>query len=339
MHSIFKFRKEVTPEILELLTSVTLGTNGAHYRHLDTRERVLEADNPVFLSIERHTKVLGNVTFCQREKDWYLRYFAFDNALQSSGEKKSKGREGLLKRELGRFFDELLNGNTEYGDVKAVYAYIDPHNEKSLWMSQNFGFKQIGTVATQTFSRVRHSKKHRVRMVSDWKDVSSAVDSYYGNHDFYHTTQTQKPPYYVLYDAQGELLACAKVTRVNWEIKRLPGKLGGVLTKVIPFIPGLNRLIKPKHHSFIVPEGVVARDNDANVLTELFEGILALENEHVIIWWMDQEDELYTSVQPAVNWGLLNKIVGVNEVHLVCRKREATPKRNPPFYTSGFDFV
>ena len=108
MHPIFKFRTEVTEEILALLESVTLGTDGAHYRHLDTRERIFESDNPLFLSMERHTKVLGNVTFCRREKNWYIRYFAFDGAMQAQGKKKSSSN-GLLKRELNAFFDRQLN--------------------------------------------------------------------------------------------------------------------------------------------------------------------------------------------------------------------------------------
>ena len=108
MHPIFKFRTKATEEIITLLESVVLGTDGAHYRHLDTRERVQEADNPLFLSMERHEKVLGNVTFCKRDKNWYIRYFAFDGAHQAQGKKKSSS-QGLLKRELNAFFDHQLN--------------------------------------------------------------------------------------------------------------------------------------------------------------------------------------------------------------------------------------
>jgi hypothetical protein len=72
LSSIFKIRKEATPALLELLNNTILGTNGAKYRHLDTTSRILEADNPLFLSLERRDKVIGNVTFCQRDNFCYI---------------------------------------------------------------------------------------------------------------------------------------------------------------------------------------------------------------------------------------------------------------------------
>ena len=52
--SLIHIRENPTPAIIELLESVTLGTNGAHYRHLDTREKIYETDNPLFLTLERN---------------------------------------------------------------------------------------------------------------------------------------------------------------------------------------------------------------------------------------------------------------------------------------------
>ena len=99
----------MTEEILDLLKETTLGTNGAIYRHLDTSTRVKEIDAPLFLTLERNGKVLGNVTFCQRGEHWYIRYFAFRTFLQSG--KKSKLNENgnsLLKKELNAFFDHVF---------------------------------------------------------------------------------------------------------------------------------------------------------------------------------------------------------------------------------------
>ena len=56
----FTIRNEATPELLELLGRVTLGKNGAMYKHLDTPTRIHEADNPLFVSLERDGKVQGN---------------------------------------------------------------------------------------------------------------------------------------------------------------------------------------------------------------------------------------------------------------------------------------
>lgn len=40
-----------TEQLNELLQSTTLGTNGANYQHMDTSTRILEIDNPLFLSL------------------------------------------------------------------------------------------------------------------------------------------------------------------------------------------------------------------------------------------------------------------------------------------------
>ncbi len=109
LHPLFKIRTEVTTGILDLLNRTVLGTNGAKYKHLDTSNRIYEADNPLFLSIERHEKTLGNVTFCRRGKHWYIRYFAFHSLAQAGGVKKSEDKgNSFLKRELNQFFAQLF---------------------------------------------------------------------------------------------------------------------------------------------------------------------------------------------------------------------------------------
>lgn len=342
MHPIFKFRKTPTEEVISLLESVTLGTDGAHYRHLDTRERIQEADNPLFLTMERHTKVLGNVTFCRRKKNWYIRYFAFDGALQAHGKKKSSSR-GLLKKELNAYFDHQLSS----GEVESFYAYIDPRNVKSLWMSENFGFETVGKIATQTYSSVKKPKIGRVKMDVDPQKIPFEVEWHFRTQRFYFNDQLKKGKHFTIRDEKGELLAFAKTTEAHWEIKRLPGKFGGAMVKILPFIPFVNRLIKPKNHSFLVPEAVFIKDNNPELFSELFNGILAQSNERVLIWWVDENDQLYSSVKANMKWGLLNKIIGVNQVNLVERSldasdigdKEGASQTGAQFYTSGFDFV
>lgn len=333
LHPIFKFRTQVTEGIISLLESVTLGTDGAHYKHLDTRERIQEADNPLFLSMERHEKVLGNCTFCRRDKNWYIRHFAFDGAMQSDGKKKSSSN-GLLKRELNSFFDEQLKS----GEVGSFYAYIDPRNVKSLWMSENFGFKTVGKIATQTYSSIDHLKTKRVTMEDQPTKIPQEIHSNFQHQTFYFTEQLKKGTHFSIRNESGELIAFAKTTHAHWEIKRLPGKMGGTLVKLIPFLPLISRLIKPKDHRFVTAEAVYIKDNDPKLLKELFDGILSHTKRRIIFWWVDELDQLYTDVRSQIKWGILDTLIGVNEVHLVERSLSSKPT-NQTFYTSGFDFV
>ena len=341
LSSIFKLREKATPELIGLLESVTLGTNGAHYRHLDTAERIHQADNPLHLSLERsENKVLGNITFCRRESAWYVRYFAFDPFVQGSGEKKSSGSGGRLKSELEQFFEGILSGMKPYGEVNSFYAYIDPNNEKSLWMSENFGFESMATIATQTFSRSRIPEQTNVRKNDNWEEVAPLIRTEFSDYQNYFEHHLQKGPFYILRDQNNEIIACAKATKATWKIERLPGKLGGILPKIIPFIPGLRNIIKPKKHTFFVPEAVFVRDQNPDILQELFEGILHIENEYLLIWWTDEKAPLYKATKDQVRWGLLHTLIGTNKAHLMVKYNSVFEfDKSTPVYTCGFDFV
>ena len=341
LSSIFKLRNEVTPEILELLTQTTLGTNGAMYRHLDTPTRILEADNPLFLTMERNEKVLSNITFCQRGTSWYIRYFAFNSFLQAGMTKKKEDKgNSFLKRELNQFFNEVFDGKHSNHAVQSMYAYIDPRNDRSKWMSENFGFSVVSKLTTQSFSRLYPKTSKRLVQLTDWNNIEPIVQEKYGDHAYYFTTHAEKAPFYCLKAENGEIIATCRVTKVNWEILRIPGKMGGFLTKVLPLIPFLNKLIKPKHHTFLVPEIVTAKANDPQLIEELFSAVLAVEKLHLMLWWIDQKDELFTSVKNQVSWGLFHKLVGSHPVDVVERRNPTLPfQTKPPIFVTAFDMV
>lgn len=341
LSSIFKIRNEATPALLDLLTSTTLGTNGAQYRHLDTRQRIQEADDPIFLSMERNEKVIANVTFCRRGSFWYVRYFAFSSFAQAGSKKKEEDKgNSLLKRELNTFFDEVFDGKHTEEPVQSMYAYIDPKNDRSKWMSENFGFSVVAHLATQTYSRVYPKRSDRLIKSDNWEDISSLVMFNFKDHQYFFTSQTNKPPFYILKDKTGEIIAFTRVTTVNWEIVRLPGKFGGFLTKMIPFIPVLNKLINPKKHTFLVPEIVYVKNNDAILLNELFSGVLADKKLNLLIWWTDVNEPIYRAVKDKMNWGLLNKLIGVAPVDVVQRCHPAfNAKTDNPVFVTAFDMV
>lgn len=338
---LFKLRTEVTPEIIDLLQQTTLGTNGAKYKHLDTSTRIYEADNALFLSVERRHKTLGNVTFCRRGEHWYIRYFAFQSVLQRADQKKTNHKgNSVLKRELRSFFEQALQGNESNPAVRSMYAYIDPKNDKSKWMSENFGFQTIAKLATQSFSRIYPKMSKRFMHCDDWNEIAPIIREFYGDHQYYFETHCSKPPFYVLRDENKEVIACARIVHVNWEIVRLPGKMGGFLTQSIPYIPLLRKLIKPQKHQFVVPEIVWSKNNDSKLLTELFESILADQKLNLILWWTDVRNPLYQNIKSKVNWGMLHPIIGVAPVDVVQLKSIVNPKtQQQPVFVTAYDMV
>lgn len=335
LSQIFKIRDSVTPQIIALLEQTTLGTNGAMYRHLDTSARIKEADNPLFLSMERNNKVIGNITFCRRGRDWYIRYFAFHTLVQS-GQKIKKEEKGnsFLKRELNQFFTDAFEGKIDGTELQSMYAYIDPKNGRSKWMSENFNFRVIGQLVTQTYSRIKPKASKRLEKITDWKTIEGFVLKNYSDHAYFFDAHASVAPFYAMKDENGNIIACARTSIVQWEIIQLPGRSGRLLTKVIPFIPFLNRLIKPKNHTFLVPEIVCVKDYGPAILDELFSAILYEEKLNLMIWWLDQKDSLYQNVKAKINWGLLHKIIGVSPVDVVQRTADGQP-----IYTDRTVFV
>lgn len=339
---MFQIRREPTESIIRLLDKVTFGTEGAHYRHLDTREKIMEVDAPLFYTLERGEKAIGNITLCERETDWYLRYFAFDPLLQGKGKKRSKGeKNSRLKKEVSLFFDRLFEGEFSSQKARSVYAYIDPKNQKSLWMSEAFGFTKVRTVVTQSFSRVKPQLSTRFVTDIKWEDVSELISESCRDHSYFHTVQVKKGPFFGLRNESGELIAFLKITRAEWEISRLPGKAGGLTVKLLPYIPWLNRLFRPANHRFIVPDSVWVKGNDPKVLMELFESVLASEKKNLMLWWIDKEEPFYTKVKSSVKWGMLHKIIGVSDVDLVVKasKNVENEVRSKVHFVSGYDFV
>jgi hypothetical protein len=208
-------------------------------------------------------------------------------------------------------------------------------------MSETFGFETIAQVASQTFSRSNPKNLGRVQKLESWEELEPLIEDRFGNYQFYFTAQTSKPPYYVIRNEKGEIIAAARTTEAHWEIKRLPGKLGGFLVKLLPFVPVLNKLIRPKSHHFLAPEAVIVKDNDPKLLDELFAGILHQEKRNLMIWWVDVNDELYRNVQPKVKWGLLHKLVGANRANVVCKRNPELGQvtSDTPVYTVGLDFI
>lgn len=323
----FFLREQYSSSILDLLQKTTLGTNGARYQHLNTPEIINDLDNPMFLSLERNEKAIGNIAFCRRNENWYIRYFAFESLFQSKGASQ-KQKKSSLKETIQEFFDE----NTEAG--KTFYAYIEPKNIRSKQMCENFGFQVIGKLKTYSFSRLKPKLNSNLTEI---KEDKAQFLTAFSQDLFYTDFQPKRTKVYVLKNDLGEIIASARIQHAHWKIERLPGKLGGTLVKILPFIPVLRQFLNPKSYRFLVPDCVSAISSEA--LETLFEALLAQEKERLLLWWIDEKDAL-KQFEQAISWGIFKRFLGNPSVEVMAKFSEDNrPKTGKTFFVNGIDLI
>ena len=332
------FYNKPNNRIKELLIDTTLGSNGAKYKLLDTSENVDYLDNPLFLTLERNESLLGNVTFCRRNEHWYIRYFAFNKIQQGLGSVKSRSKKSVIKGELSSFFQKTLDEGYENVKPLSFYAYIEPNNVKSLWMAESFGFKKIGDKFTQTFSRYSPKEKLKIIDSSDWSIVPDEIKNNFRKMNYFFEEVFFQGEFVYALNENNEMIAFSKVSTANWKIESLPGKFGGVLVRIIPFVPFLNRLIKPDKHTFLIPEAVWVKGNDTELLSTFFESMLAVNNQNLLIWWVDGKDKLYRVTKNRINWGIVDRLVGNSPVHVVAKSNDLSFfDKEKAIYSAGMD--
>lgn len=327
----------ISENLLELLSGLELGTNGAKYVHLDIEERIKEADHPLSFSLERNNRLIANITFCARETSYYLRYFAFRRSFQSLSIKKfsTNRKSSQLEKEISQVFQGLISNKPSF----PFYAYIDYDNDRSRLFSERFGFENYSDIVSRTYSRINPKKNQNISLIDDWEAISGEIKDAYGADEFYHEAHIKKGPYLVLKNDKGVMIACAKFSKVHWRIISLPGRYGSFLVKILPFIPFLNRLIKPKDHFFLVPDVVLTKNNSSEDIETLFDSALDLFKVNSLIWFIDPNKPIYKEQSKRIKWGILDKILGEKKVAVVTRNHKSHYSEKKPVFVSAFDLI
>ncbi|MBU2018948.1 MAG: GNAT family N-acetyltransferase, partial [Bacteroidetes bacterium] len=205
MHPYLKESDKPSEEVVWLLNETILGSNGAKYRHCETNRHIQTIDEPLYLTLQRHQRVLANVTFCRRNNDWYVRYFAFHASSQSSSPKPQK--KGVLRLALKEYFELKLQDNS----CRRFYAYIDPSNTKSKQMAESFGFEKKGEITTQTFSRVFPKNSPRLSKEPYSLEIQQLVFQHFGKLNYFFEAQLNHGKFYVIRNSEQKIIAFTNV--------------------------------------------------------------------------------------------------------------------------------
>lgn len=322
--------------ILDLISETYLGSNGAQYKLLDGPKRAQNLDNPLFVYLKRHSKVLGNITYCNRPNgavsENYIRYFAFDSKFQSGDKTNKKKGQNQLKE----FFKNQFNSDVfEKSEKFIYYAFIDDENFRSLDMGNQFGFETIGEFTTQIFSKRKPNKKIEIQCF-DHSEYLEQLQEVYGKHNFFHPVNLSKGKTYIS-KKNNKIIHAATFYDTNWEIKSFPGKNGVRKAKLVSKIPFIKDFFKNGKLNFLGMEGLVS--NDPNTLNDFLESVLAEEKKKSIMYWYDLKCAYSANKMKKLNPGILGRLSKKVSARIVVKsKKEMVQEyKNKPNYFSAFD--
>lgn len=336
---------EADEVLREHLCSTVLGSNGVAYKHLHTRDKFHLLESPVFFDIRKGDKSIATVNYCRRTFEnsstqaYYIRYFAFNQSFRSSNtERRENASKGRFHRLMEANFENPGRFSPEHNESLPYifYAFIEAKNYKSLQMSKNFGFEEVGEVYTHLFSRVFPKKRVNIEPLdlSQTPEVRQFLEGYFKGTFFDHLLHNG---YWGLKMDDEVVISCG-YQRCAWDIQSLGKGVKEFARKILPYLPYGKRIINPENHRFLAIEGLYVKEGYEDLLSSFFESLLEkLGYYHIMLW----EDSLSSRNKALrkMKKGTVAKISGIQSVKVVARGDLGFFNDKRPLYCSGFDFT
>lgn len=356
-----QLEKGADEQIVERLTNTVYGTpGGLQYSHTGIKERIALQKNLYFIAIRRSEKLLGTIGLNHRQvqiqgstmASCYVRYFSLGSYLKSGYRKDKKISAGKisgneLKETAFRFFGdrEMALPLLKHPQEPLIhYAFVDRDNTRSIEMQEKYGFKTIGTFQTFLLSRFKPKPSKYVSLmeVEEMPMLERKLQEHFGRFNFYTTENLHLPHQYFVMREKGEIVAGVKVLPVRWKVAAIPGMVGLLYMKVLPYLPYLNRIFKAKNHSFIAFEGLFCDKGFEKKLIEFLESVLLETGFYSAQLYLSEKDRLYKYFKNRKDLGLLSKVtqeilIDVNARAINYDPQEMEKLKDSPIYVSALD--
>jgi len=353
LKKVFVHQRRHDDAILKLLENTTIGTNGAKYQHLHTAKKINDLFKPHFFTIFRNKKAIANITLCERPiyvksqavNTIYVRYFAFDAIFQTKNKTKKRDRSSLFQQYIKALFD-TSNLNVFQPEFKpsVFWAIVDPFNDRSWDMANRFGFETIANMKTFAFSRFFPKDNPKVsRLSATEEDLTwHAIQEFYKAHTNLTKVHLFKHNNYFVYKEDNKIVAGIQANKTSWQIKALPGLRGKLLVNLLPYVPLINRIINPKHYEFLSTEGLFWKSGHEDKVRPLLEAVLAQQNCHSLLIWIDSRDKKLECTLKSTKLGLLQRLKNDNPVEILAKFNHFPQDLkanmiNSCHYITGFD--
>ena len=326
----FVEQEQPTEAIKTLIKNTVLGSNGARYRHVNPLKQLTKLDNPLYFSLMAKEQCLGNITLCQRNQSLYLRYFTFHERYQASlySIKRKKSKNSVIKEQVNRYLNSLIAETKQ-----SIYAYIEPDNIRSINMAKEFGFNPIAKIAMYHFSRRFPRASGQFKLLT-YDEAIPHIRNQFSNHSYY--VENPKSGIYAGWLINNEIALVTRFHEACWEIKSMKGPFGKLLINVLPWLPIINKLITPACHKFLAFDSFLTLNPsiDAKDVNAFLSAGLAHFKVHHMMHWVD-ESSPQSQYLESVRWGLLHRIIGKSEIHLVVKG----PANPGPYFIDAMDML
>lgn len=354
---------EADEELLNHIKSAVLGTPGRTRYQLTRIENKLAHMKEIYfvlLRIKGH--LLGSIGFNKRitisggkeYKSWYIRYFYIHAPFRAKRQKNDKYRDpsrgtNLIReaglpymKEPGLLVPEEYNSN----EKNLVYGYIEAHNFRSLNLSEQANAVTIRKFNTLIFTRIKLKANENVKRLesNEIESFKPVLSEYYRDYTFYTDENMFYDGNYFGYYLNGELQAGLQVHPEAWRIVELPGRINGLLVKILPVIPVIKKIFNPKDFRFLALEGFYYREGKEELLEPLIESVCKHFKTHFALMWIDSASEMMNALLKHVNFGAIGSKFERFEadVRVTFNNFNEEEKKDffeKPAYISSFDSV
>ncbi|MCV9387029.1 hypothetical protein [Reichenbachiella ulvae] len=348
---ILKIIYQANKEIQSFLADNIIGTPGqsAVYQQLNTHEKLKQLPNPHFACLQRE-KLLGLCCFCQRSfylngeeiVSFYVRYFSFKDAFRSQkSHSRSQNKRNAIKNEVHQLLEghELLKRSTP----NIFYAFVDPNNERSAVLCNEFGFQTIRTFKTYSLGYLFPRKRIAFEKIASASkaELSELLRNFYSDYTFYTEDNLfYRDQYFMVRDENGKVLVGIQANPENWKIHDLPGWSGKMLLHVASKLPITNRLIRP-NYQFLALDYLYCQPGQEETLSQLIESLLAHFSLSTAMVLADAESSLHQTLK-RIDHGIVGKIKKPVSISVIAKGNQFSDYqwnhiKNSPSFQSSFD--
>jgi hypothetical protein len=340
--SIWKY-DGVPKEAAEFFKDIKWGSEGAVYERKNINELLPLLHQAHLVTVQTGDTIQATAIFCHSDvtvagKPFiceYIRYFAASDEI--------RGRK-LIKHFAGKVMEMVRQGSHE----KTIYiGCVEKGNIRSYKVVENAGYKPIGLLTVNAFSRFFPKADKRIERIknnSDKNEVMNLLRKQFYNHSLVHFNYIFLGDNYFVIREAGEIVAGFQFHLAQWKINQMPGLSGKIIMNVLPITPLINKLFNPKKFQFLAIEGIYFKEGHINTLFQLWEGLLHQEKINASLFWFAEDCPYRKAILKTGKLGLLHTFVKNSGARVMASYKNLSDDEiqlveSHPQFASAFDYI